>query len=655
MFGSFTLAWLQLEVVAPVFCWLPAGLVTMRRSVLRSWRWTVAAAASLALLFVSTHLLFADIAAVTICLYGGLLALGGAVARRRSAAARPLVPPARAVTSAVLGIGLAAFVLVPTASALSGISRQSLTFAEISKGMLLSFSDLRYAVWPAPLPITATEMNFEVAFAGTLTALCALVGIVLRRKGSGLGRGLVLGSVLVAVGGPVSWLAFTLIPGMNIFRPYSRLLFLFDLGLAVLGAVGLDAIMRKISGPVPVPVPTSASTPDAVGTVAAVGLGRRSHPGRWWAARGVGVVVVALTALQLGHYGRQINPPFLPSTPALSFPATPLVRALQAGGGGVAGWPDRVLPANDTAGTWQPPMLDSDDPLVFGIASANGYDSSVPTRTVDLWRVVGGEDPGEVIATKLTSAFQPTYDAPLVRFDLLPRVGVDQIAVTPPVMAATSLVSRIEALGWKTTYTGADGSVLTWTGPPTGPVVVFDARHVSDDATALAAFTGPSFDYRRQVILDSAGPPAHAPGHARVLSATEGVNSAVVRVRSSAPGYLVVPDMWDPGWTASVNGAPVPVQRGDFNEQVVRVPAGTAVVRMRYSPVGLAKGVALSVVALLVCIAILLAPLVTAMRRRPRPPRHARPSGAAAPPPPRRVERPLHAPVAVADGPDGAG
>ena len=347
--------------------------------------------------------------------------------------------------------------------------------------------------------------------------------------------------------------------------------------------------------------------------------------------------------------------PCVRPTPALSFPATPLIRALQAGGGGVAGWPDRVLPANVTEGAWQPPMLDSNDPLVFGIASANGYDSSVPTRTVDMWRVVGGEDPGEVIATKLTSAYQPTFDAPMVRFDLLPRMGVDQIAVTPPVTAVPALVAKIEALGWKQTYAGADGSVFTWTGPPTGPVVVFDAEHMADDATALAAFTHPAFDYRRQVILDSAGTSACATGQARVLSASEGVNTAVVRVRSSAPGYLVVPDMWDPGWTASVNGAAVPVQRGDFNEQVVRLPAGTSVVRMRYSPVGLAKGVALSVVALLVCIAILAAPIVTRVRRRPRRPRHARPSGAVAGPPPRRVEQPVHDPVAVADGPDGAG
>ena len=44
MFGSFTLAWLQLEVVAPFFAWFPACLVSVRRAVTRSWMWVPVAA-----------------------------------------------------------------------------------------------------------------------------------------------------------------------------------------------------------------------------------------------------------------------------------------------------------------------------------------------------------------------------------------------------------------------------------------------------------------------------------------------------------------------------------------------------------------------------------------------------------------------------------
>ncbi len=609
MFGSFTLAWLQLEVVAPLFAWLPAGLLTMRRSILRSWPWSVAAAACIALLFLSTHLLFADICLVTICLYGGVLAIGELLARWRTSHSRhAFAPMARGLTGAGLGVGLAAFLLVPTAYLTSDISRQALTFADITRGMLLAPSDLRYAIWPVSLPITEEKMQWGVAFAGTLTVVCAVVGFLLRRKGSGLGRGLVVGSVLVAIGGPVSWLAYKLIPGMSIFRPYSRLLFLFDLGLAVLGAVGLDALMRAVAGP---GVSLSTSSPSRVFRWYS------RHTGRWWISRCMAAVVVAVTALQLGWYGRDINPPFLPRTPSSAFPVTPLIRALQSGNFGVAGWTNRVLPADNDSAGWQPPMLDSDDALVFGIASANGYDSSVPTRTVDVWRVVGGEEPSEVIATKLEGAFQPTFDALTVRYDLLPRLGVDQIAFTPATAAITSLVSTVEGLGWKRVYTGNDGSVFAWTGAPTGPLVVYNDEYVKSDGDSLSRFTSATFPYRQQVILAGAGKSSTGrSGRARVMSARQGVNSASVTVRSSRPGFLVIPDMWDPGWSATVNGVRTPVQRADFNEQAVRIPAGRSIVQLRYSPVGLAKGLVLSIASAAICVLILVLSVMAWMRRR---------------------------------------
>ena len=462
MFGAYTLGWLELEVVAPLFAWLPAGLVTMRRAVLRSRRWIVAAAASIAMLLVSTHLLFADISAVVICLYGGCLALARFVPTwRRTHSWRALDAPARAAGSAALGIGLAAFVLVPTASVLSDISRQTLSFSQVTQGYDVTFADLRYALWPAPLPITTAEMQWGLGFAGTVTAVLALIGLVLRRGGAGLGRGLAIGGLLVAVGGPVGYVAFALIPGLNVFHPYSRMLFVFDLGLAVLGAVGLDAVMRWIAGRRPAVGEPNGS--DQVGGV--------RHTARWWISRGVAVVLIGVTAFQLGSYGRSINPPFLPTKATYELHTTPLITALKGPSRGVAGWPNRVLPANYSAGPFASPMLDSDDPLIFGIDSANGYDSSVPTRTVDLWRVVAGEAPREVVATKLDGAFDPSYNARITRFELLPRLGVNQLALTPGAAAQSSVTKEIQSLGWKPTYSGPDGSLFAWTGAPTGPTV----------------------------------------------------------------------------------------------------------------------------------------------------------------------------------------
>jgi hypothetical protein len=59
-----------------------------------------------------------------------------------------------------------------------------------------------------------------------------------------------------------------------------------------------------------------------------------------------------------------------------------------------------------------------------------------------------------------------------------------------------------------------------------------------------------------------------------------------LRVRCPEPGWLLVSDRWAVGWTATVNGAPAPVRRGNFIFRAVAVPAGESLVRFRYAPFG---------------------------------------------------------------------
>jgi hypothetical protein len=72
-----------------------------------------------------------------------------------------------------------------------------------------------------------------------------------------------------------------------------------------------------------------------------------------------------------------------------------------------------------------------------------------------------------------------------------------------------------------------------------------------------------------------------------------------------APGYLVLSETWYAGWTASVNGQPAPIAQVNGVFRAVPVPAGPAVVQLRYQPAtwtwGLflgAAGLACTVVAL---------------------------------------------------------
>lgn len=57
-------------------------------------------------------------------------------------------------------------------------------------------------------------------------------------------------------------------------------------------------------------------------------------------------------------------------------------------------------------------------------------------------------------------------------------------------------------------------------------------------------------------------------------------------VAAPADGWLLITDRWAPGWSARLDGSPVPVEIGDFLFRAVRVTAGQHIVEMRYRPWG---------------------------------------------------------------------
>ena len=56
------------------------------------------------------------------------------------------------------------------------------------------------------------------------------------------------------------------------------------------------------------------------------------------------------------------------------------------------------------------------------------------------------------------------------------------------------------------------------------------------------------------------------------------------------PGLVVLTDMWDKGWHATMNGEPVPILRTDHALRGVVVPEGTAILKFTYAPANLAWG-----------------------------------------------------------------
>ena len=102
---------------------------------------------------------------------------------------------------------------------------------------------------------------------------------------------------------------------------------------------------------------------------------------------------------------------------------------------------------------------------------------------------------------------------------------------------------------------------------------------------------------REFVLLEVADP---LPAGARESFRAAGYRSVdpdhvVVEVKTYAPGFLVVTNTWDPGWTATIDGKPSPVLRGNLAQQVVALPTvGSHCVELRFRPRGLSAGLWIS-------------------------------------------------------------
>ncbi|REK22822.1 MAG: hypothetical protein DWQ41_18680 [Planctomycetota bacterium] len=110
----------------------------------------------------------------------------------------------------------------------------------------------------------------------------------------------------------------------------------------------------------------------------------------------------------------------------------------------------------------------------------------------------------------------------------------------------------------------------------------------------------PNFDPRKEVALKQdvlpEGPraafrPAHITG--------DSPNRLEISAHLDAPGYLVVSDLWYPGWTAQLGDTELPVLEANFGFRTIPLPAGSHRVELAYVPRGLFPGAMISVLTLL--------------------------------------------------------
>src|SRR5207249_3317086 len=93
-------------------------------------------------------------------------------------------------------------------------------------------------------------------------------------------------------------------------------------------------------------------------------------------------------------------------------------------------------------------------------------------------------------------------------------------------------------------------------------------------------------DFTRTVLLTTSGPlPPSATGPVGTAGIREyRPNRVTIRLEGGSGGFLVLSDVWFPGWVCRIDGQEVPVYRANHAFRAVALPAGAKEVVFAFEP-----------------------------------------------------------------------
>ena len=490
---------------------------------------------------------------------------------------------------AAIGVGGAALTLIPAYELAGHTGRGHLPFEEAA----------RYSLPPkaliglvAPGFFGRGADNFwgdwervEAGYLGVATLVLALLGVQWwggeKHPLLFFFIALVPFALLLAMGKftPLYGLLYRLAPTFDRVRAPARLILLADLGLAALAAVGFDRLSRgenfrwaRMVGmfalaagalvlllgqpaaqsipPVDRRLQATNSVVMAAALLALSGLilifARRARWTSW--------LLLPLVAAELLLTGSTVEVD--PHDPTLGFQQTDVVDFLQG---------DLDLyRIESTAHAWQP-----DAALVFGLYDIGGIYNPLGLAPYEAYRWGVGErgDPlYNLLGTKyvLADKGQPPGDERLV-----------------PVYTANP---------------GLDVYLNTAALPRA--LLAHRSQVVPDHAAAWDAIHAPDFDPAELVILEEGEPLAAdpIPGGSEIFFQRYDLNRVELVVRTPAAGYLLLSDVFYPGWRATVDGELAEILRADYLFRALYLSPGEHVIKMAFAPHSWYLGLAVSVI-----------------------------------------------------------
>lgn len=640
--------------------WLPLVVLGLERGIRTGRKWpAVWAGVAFALVLLGTHPQWA--------FYGGVFAAAwtfGSTERTRAGVRRWLLCGLAAAAVALL---LTAVQLLPTLEA-SRYSARSVGL-EATQALQVGVYTLFGLVGPSatydPPATWETRALFGLFWLAAAVAAPMLAGGKVKWW-----FGVFLGMVLFSLGGAVliEWL-----PGFNLFRVPSRMLLVAAFPLAVLAGVTTDALIRarwvpekraKLRRGLFVALPALALS--LVMALAVFQVGKQNRV--WISASAYWSLMIVLvpTVMMLAWPGRRspdapaartrvwiaalllellvptaIFPALGPATkPQLDiYPNSGLVSFLRSR---AAPGEQRVIDVDNGSGShdrYAPLGGGSPMPLVAEFETARGYNPlDVRHYREFIGFVVNDDDP----VLSLSPVAQPILpNFPRTNRALFDLLNVRYLACFPEYLTNEDLQTdpahHLKPPSWvkvkEEPRTPAVPALPPDRPNPLPPTLVFENVQAMPRAFVVPAAAPipigqelaalKANDFRRTVLLSTSDPlPPNGTQQGRAVVVTEyRPNRVALQLDGRSEGcFLVLSDVWFPGWVCRVDGVEVPVLRANHAFRGVALPAGARQAVFTFAPRSYVIGWWVSAIALCALVLTVLSqPVIRAPYKAKRP------------------------------------
>ncbi len=254
-----------------------------------------------------------------------------------------------------------------------------------------------------------------------------------------------------------------------------------------------------------------------------------------------------------------------------------------------------------------------------------------------LLKLRGYEPAGPAAYLLLMAQLQETHESPFEPMDFFPtdvrhlnRKLLDLLAVRHAIQLREPGRTADVPEGWRRVHSGQIVESVRRSGSSDGlyysydllenetalprAFVVGQVRELSGLSDFKAAL--PDLDFREQVVLDKDVLPDGArAAFAPARFVRDDAGSIELIAELDAPGYLVLSDLWYPGWSARIGDQALPILKANGSFRAVPLPAGRHHVVMWYEPRGFLAGAVLTAATLLGLVISLLASRLSVCRR----------------------------------------